>query len=58
MSEQQSTSSTPSRDPDAPESIGELYDRLPKDEWVNLPEYGIRVKAINNPPEPENTIGT
>jgi hypothetical protein len=37
--------------PTGRESIGELYDRLPKDVWVNLPEYGIRVKAIANPPQ-------
>jgi uncharacterized protein (DUF3084 family) len=27
------------------ETIGELYDRLPKDKWVDLPEYGVSVQA-------------
>lgn len=27
----------------AEETIGELAERLPPNEWVNLPEYGIRV---------------
>jgi hypothetical protein len=26
------------------ETIGELYDRLPTGQWVNLPEHGVRVR--------------
>lgn len=33
-------------DQDAPETIGHLADRLPVDVWVDLPEYGIRVKRL------------
>lgn len=29
-----------------PETVGELHDRLPVDEWVNLPEFGVRVKRV------------
>jgi hypothetical protein len=30
--------------PEEAEKIGELYARLPPGEWVELPEFGIRVK--------------
>jgi hypothetical protein len=33
------------------ETIGELRDRLPEDEWVDLPEYGVRVKRWADPTE-------
>lgn len=26
------------------ETIGELADRIPAGEWIDLPEYGVRVK--------------
>jgi hypothetical protein len=31
------------------ETVGQLYDRLPADEWVDLPEYGLRVKRCAEP---------
>lgn len=33
-------------DPAAEEKIGELYDRLPAGAWVDLPEYGVRVRRF------------
>lgn len=40
--------SCPEHDPRA-ETIGELADRLPDDQWVDLPEYGVRVKKWGEP---------
>lgn len=28
------------------ETVGALHDRLPPNVWVNLPEYGVRVKRV------------
>lgn len=36
----------PRRRDDPEETIGELYDRLPAGQWVELPEYGIRVRRL------------
>jgi hypothetical protein len=32
-----------------PETIGEVHDRLPPEQWVSLPEYGVRVKRLGRP---------
>lgn len=31
------------------ETIGELHDRLPEDQWVDLPQFGVRVKRWPEP---------
>lgn len=32
------------------ETVGQLWERLPHDEWVDLPEYGVRVRAWKDTP--------
>lgn len=35
------------------ETIGELAARLPPGQWIELPEYGVRVKRLESPTLPD-----